>query len=183
MKGDRERCLEAGMDGYLAKPIDADELFEIVERFAAPALGDGVRPRERERRPDAIDVATIVDRLDGDTAAARAMGRLFLMESPRYLRDLHAALDAGDAADLHRAANATQGVVGLLSAIGYDAARRLELIAHEGALADAPGRARAPRSRAPAAPPARSPTRQPVASQMLIHGDRGGAAVVGGSGS
>ena len=34
MKGDRERCLEAGMDGYLAKPIDADELFEIVERFA-----------------------------------------------------------------------------------------------------------------------------------------------------
>ena len=39
MKGDRERCLEAGMDGYLAKPIDADELFEIVERFAAPALG------------------------------------------------------------------------------------------------------------------------------------------------
>jgi len=39
MKGDRERCLEAGMDGYLAKPFDADELFEIVERFAAAALG------------------------------------------------------------------------------------------------------------------------------------------------
>ncbi|HEY3186951.1 MAG TPA: response regulator, partial [Solirubrobacteraceae bacterium] len=39
MKGDRERCLEAGMDGYLAKPLDADELFEIVERFAAPAPG------------------------------------------------------------------------------------------------------------------------------------------------
>jgi CheY-like chemotaxis protein len=38
MRGDRERCLQAGMDGYLAKPIDADELFETVERFAAPAL-------------------------------------------------------------------------------------------------------------------------------------------------
>ena len=34
MRGDRERCLEAGMDGYLAKPIDADELYRMVEKIA-----------------------------------------------------------------------------------------------------------------------------------------------------
>jgi len=37
MKGDRERCLDAGMDGYLAKPIRAEELDELLERFAVAA--------------------------------------------------------------------------------------------------------------------------------------------------
>ena len=35
MKGDRDRCLAAGMDGYLAKPIDAHEMIALVERLAA----------------------------------------------------------------------------------------------------------------------------------------------------
>jgi CheY-like chemotaxis protein len=35
MKGDRERCLAAGMDGYLAKPIQAKELYEVIEEIAA----------------------------------------------------------------------------------------------------------------------------------------------------
>ncbi len=38
MKGDRERCLEAGMDDYISKPIDNEELFRIIERLAIPAL-------------------------------------------------------------------------------------------------------------------------------------------------
>ena len=33
MKGDRQRCLDAGMDGYVSKPIHSQELYEIVERF------------------------------------------------------------------------------------------------------------------------------------------------------
>ncbi len=52
MKGDRERCLAAGMDGDLAKPIDGGELFETVERFAAPALGGAAPSSARERFPD-----------------------------------------------------------------------------------------------------------------------------------
>jgi len=36
MKGDRERCLQAGMDGYLPKPIRAAELFEVVESYLTP---------------------------------------------------------------------------------------------------------------------------------------------------
>lgn len=36
MKGDREKCLEAGMDGYVAKPIDPDQLFQSLEEFAQP---------------------------------------------------------------------------------------------------------------------------------------------------
>jgi two-component system, sensor histidine kinase and response regulator len=46
MKGDRERCLEAGMDAYLAKPIQAEELYALIEtlapaRKAPPASRNG----------------------------------------------------------------------------------------------------------------------------------------------
>ena len=139
MRGDRERCLEAGMDGYLAKPIDADELFETVERVAAPALGARDPRTARARLPDGVDVTTIVDRLDGDHAAARVMGRLFLAEFPRCLADLRAALAADDAEGVSRAARTLKGSIGLFSAVGYDAARRLEVIGHQGPLADAAG--------------------------------------------
>jgi CheY-like chemotaxis protein len=139
MKGDRERCLEAGMDAYLAKPIDADELYETVERVAAPALGDGAERSPRERFPDGLDAAAIVARLDGDHTGARTMARLFLMEYPRCLADVRAALAGADAQALSRAAHALKGSIGLFSALGYDAARRLELIGHQGALGDAPG--------------------------------------------
>ena len=126
------------MDAYLAKPIDADELFETVERVAAPALSDGPGPRERERLPDGVDIATIVDRLDGDHEAVRTMARLFLTEYPRWVAELHGALDAGDPKGVSRVAHTLRGSIGLFSAIGYDAARRLELIGLQGALADAP---------------------------------------------
>src|SRR5437667_6551080 len=139
MKGDRERCLEAGMDGYLAKPLDADEPFEAVERFAAPALAAGDPPTARERFPDGADVATIVERMDGDRMAARDMGRLFLVEYPRCVLDLRAALEAGDPEGVSRAARALKGSIGLFSAVGRDAAQRLEVIGHQGALADAAG--------------------------------------------
>jgi two-component system sensor histidine kinase/response regulator len=35
MQGDRERCLAAGMDGYISKPINSSELTELLERFLA----------------------------------------------------------------------------------------------------------------------------------------------------
>jgi CheY-like chemotaxis protein len=38
MAGDRERCLEAGMNGYLAKPLDIGQLIEVVEAYGRPAL-------------------------------------------------------------------------------------------------------------------------------------------------
>jgi CheY-like chemotaxis protein len=42
MKGDRERCLEAGMDGYLTKPIESGDLSAVLDEFAPKCVADGV---------------------------------------------------------------------------------------------------------------------------------------------
>jgi CheY-like chemotaxis protein len=49
MKGDRERCLEVGMDGYISKPLQPGELFESIERLASrfPRAGGGIDSGER----------------------------------------------------------------------------------------------------------------------------------------
>jgi CheY-like chemotaxis protein len=41
MKGDRQRCLDGGMDGYICKPIRSQELFEAVESFTSSLTNDG----------------------------------------------------------------------------------------------------------------------------------------------
>jgi protein-histidine pros-kinase len=64
------------------------------------------------------------------------------MEYPRCVADIQKALEAGDAGALSRAAHALKGAIGLFSALGYDAARRLELIGHQGDLGDAPAAVR-----------------------------------------
>ena len=102
MKGDRERCLEDGMDDYLSKPLRSDVLDEVLGRWIAPApepaaieaLIDEARMRSfRDDYPD------IVDRLL----------ELFLDSTPPLLDELQAAADAGDGDELRRAAHKLKG--------------------------------------------------------------------------
>ena len=75
MTGDRERCLAAGMDGYLAKPIDPKALFAEVEE------GLNHRPASPVRaKTDAIDHAELLHRLYGDEELAAEVVRLFIGE-------------------------------------------------------------------------------------------------------
>jgi signal transduction histidine kinase/CheY-like chemotaxis protein len=136
MKGDRERCLEAGMDGYVTKPLRAAELFEAISRVVPPGPAPGPAPTAGGSLPaGAIDWADALKRAGGDPELLRELVRLFLKEHPRWLAVLREALAAGSAAALRDAAHSLKGALGTLAAqAAFDAALRVEALGRQGNL-------------------------------------------------
>jgi signal transduction histidine kinase/DNA-binding response OmpR family regulator len=155
MKGDRERCFESGMDGYVSKPIQPPELYaEIARCFAGRQLP--TTPDAPEIRPVRLDPAAPVpspngnaERLaidwnaalvhtGGDRALLRTMIDVFLAESPKMLAEVHSAIAAADAPRLRRAGHSLKGSCGYFAAEqACAAARAVEQLGQEGNLADA----------------------------------------------
>ena len=135
MKGDKERCLAAGMDGYLAKPIHANTLYETVEAIA-PAEKRSVKPMSK----DAV--------LDWDAALRRVGGRADLLknvvklfykkENDKLIKEIRQAVSAGDAPRLRRVAHSLKGSADCFAAQpAVSAALRLELMGQRNELAGA----------------------------------------------
>jgi signal transduction histidine kinase/CheY-like chemotaxis protein len=138
MKGDRERCLAAGMDGYVAKPIRAQDLYDSINR----AVGAGaVAVPNGDERPLAtvqIDWASAREHVGGDEQLLRELARLFLTEHSRWLAELRQALASADAPALRDAAHRLKGALGALGAqAAFGEALRVEAVGRQGCLADA----------------------------------------------
>jgi two-component system sensor histidine kinase/response regulator len=127
MNRDRERCLAAGMDGYLSKPINPAMLFAVVEQ-----VGDGEGEEAAIAGRVAFDEGALLERLSGDRNLMTDVIRIFLEDLPIRLAAIHDAVTGRDAEALRAAAHALKGAAGNLSADGlFDAVGVLERIGAE----------------------------------------------------
>jgi two-component system sensor histidine kinase/response regulator len=138
MKGDRERCLESGMDGYVSKPIQQRELSEMIEKLVAS--GGSAEKNEKPAHLVIIDRDEIQERVGGDTKLLHELIELFFADFPRMWQNIRDALFQGDAAKLCRAAHTLKGSIGVFGAqSAREAAERVEQLARTGNLAQAAG--------------------------------------------
>jgi len=137
MKGDRERCLAAGMDGYVSKPVHAKELFETIANLAPPAAPSGPPPGPGAEEV-VIDREAALARLNHDPELLQELAKTFLGDAPRMLQQVRAAVAAADAAKLRRCAHSLKGAVAIFSEGGaYQAALALEAMGQTANLAGA----------------------------------------------
>jgi CheY-like chemotaxis protein len=152
MKGDRERCLEAGMDGYVSKPFRPQELFAEVERTQPPretadhgSAGDATARQNGAAEsaeatsgpmpcdlPRAFCLEDALKNLGGSREMLAEMIELFAVEGPKQLADIQAAYDAGDPEAVMRAAHLFKGSASLFGASAATAAaQRIEQLGRD----------------------------------------------------
>ncbi|MBT4977844.1 MAG: response regulator [Gemmatimonadetes bacterium] len=137
MKGDRERFLAAGMDGYVAKPVRPLELYEVVEGTESSSA-----PVESALGRDATDMpyhwGVALERVGGKEEMLWDLVEMFFEECPKLMRQIGEHIDGGNGKELRRAAHTLKGSAHVFAADGVaDAAARLEEIGNGGEFAAA----------------------------------------------
>ncbi len=143
MKGDEERCMEAGMDGYVSKPVNQDRLFHTLWRLLRGRLATGTNPpaaageapstampdgrRRLPMRLPGLDLQGTLAALEIDESTLARILEGFLADNRGTAAQLRRALDDGDTAALGRLAHALKGSAANIGAADLSAAaRRLE---------------------------------------------------------
>jgi two-component system, sensor histidine kinase and response regulator len=132
MKGDRERCLEAGMDRYVSKPLEPEELFRVVENLA---VGSSVAPQVAPPSSTVFDYPTVLKRMRGNAVLVKELIGLFLGECTQSIEELRLAIERRDAPKLKAVGHALKGSAGNFGVQAVcDAAERLETMGQAGDL-------------------------------------------------
>jgi HPt (histidine-containing phosphotransfer) domain-containing protein len=136
MDGDRERCLQAGMNDYVPKPIKADDLYAAIDRGVG-AVGTTSRPLPAVAREEATDTCLDLGaamRDLGDRHLLQTMAAMLLSEWDQHLSRIRADVDGRNAAQLCMDAHTIKSLVAIFHC---EAARRIALdLEHAAKVAD-----------------------------------------------
>jgi CheY-like chemotaxis protein/HPt (histidine-containing phosphotransfer) domain-containing protein len=133
-KEDRKRCIEAGMDAYITKPVSARDLFETIEAVARGR--SKTEPSQPfEERDEILDESVLMARVDNDTKLLKKMIDLFCDDCPKMLTQIKKLVASKDTEALSKAVHTFAGSAGNFAATRtVQAARALEKWAREGDL-------------------------------------------------
>ena len=138
--GDRERCLSAGMDAYVTKPIRVSELMNLIEAV----VPGGIRMDSKTRQESVVEHFTQLDeslalsRVGGDFELLREVVGLFLDDYPNALEKIKSALAANDASGVEHHAHSLKGSVSTFGAKNvFEASLALEKLGRSGNLSGA----------------------------------------------
>ena len=135
MKGDRERCLAAGMDRYVSKPIRAGQLFQVIESVLAVHEQTPATPDSTPTDKSVVNWSAALEGTEGDRDLLLLTVEAFLEESPRLLVTIRGAIAENATAELETAAHALKSTLLFLGAdTASDAAAQLEEMARAGNL-------------------------------------------------
>lgn len=135
MRGDRERCLEAGMDDYVSKPISAGMLLKAIRRVMPLAVRDpgsaaGTEPYVSTQ--DTGELAALLEAFNHDGAFFKEVADMFISDYPPMMETIKQAIAAENGALLSRTAHALKGMARNFQIDGAaDAARQLERLAEQ----------------------------------------------------
>ena len=123
MHGERQQCLDRGMDDYISKPFKKHELQDVLERFIVPTLPEvtfGPSSGDGDSRVLGGVDPVVLDSLRGmvtEESQFRKMIDLFLGDTPHRLEVLHSALEASNAKALEQAVHQMKGNCGSFGAL------------------------------------------------------------------
>jgi PAS domain S-box-containing protein len=134
MKGDKEQCLNAGMDGYVSKPLKVEELFNILKELTCKkTLCEPKAATSLKGSKDVLDIDQAMSTVDNEIGFFREIGRLFIKNAPKAMADIRDAIEKSDAYRLNRAAHALKGSSANFGAgLVCQAALRLEKMGEAG---------------------------------------------------
>jgi CheY-like chemotaxis protein len=120
MPGDRDKCISAGMDDYLAKPVRPEDMRSVVERWASVSKANAPTASQTEtatEMPDSnfeaqkppVDMERLLDFSDGSADNLRELITLYLTQTTEQLEQLTVAVKAGSAPEVRRLAHSCAG--------------------------------------------------------------------------